>query len=144
MGYYTYFIGELLFKTPLTNEQKQYLKQFLGLDIRNKPELHKKYPNIYHIDYMFNSDETGIEWNECEKSYYMGEAADLITKEMRAKWPDFQLIGQLEAFGEEQGDRWRMVIDPETGMSRSIDYPKVGHDIACPNCGKTFKLDIQE
>jgi hypothetical protein len=119
MGYTTKFEGELLFGNVLTNLQEQELLKFLGEDCRDHPEW--KSGDLTHIDLEFNEDKSGIRWNGSEKTYELPEKINLIISKMCEKFPEFSLIGTLEAQGEEHTDRWN--LEMENNKAIHNDYP---------------------
>ena len=145
MGYSTNFDGELKFKKELTGSQLAHLKTFLGADRReigfgedNSPyESDDEY--WYHIDLGLTDDFSGLKWNGAEKTYDLDCIINFITKQMRKKYKDFELIGDLTAQGEEFDDRWKLVM--KNGVAKRVDVVIKGKKITCPYCEESFILE---
>lgn len=138
MGYTTNFVGELKFATELTASQLAAVSAFMGADVRD----HKEWSTdpqayLYYIDLELLPDFSGVKWSGAEKTSGMVEAVNLISREMRKQWPDFRLVGQLSAQGEDFDDRWTLAID-ENGNAHKQPVVIVGQRIECPHCGRPF------
>jgi hypothetical protein len=70
----------------------------------------------------------------------MIEKINLLTHEMRKKFPNFCLQGELIAQGDECDDRWKLSID-ENGTAHRIDIEIRGKKVTCPCCGEEFIID---
>lgn len=139
MGYNTDFSGELQFKNELTASQIAWLEQFMSADCREHPEWENP-DNINYIELEITEDYTGLRWTGTEKTYNMCEAVNLITREMRKKWPDFELTGEMEAQGEDMDDTWKLVMDNGVAIEKKVKKMVAGDEVCCPHCNKTFKL----
>ena len=51
--------------------------------------------SFYHVDFMFNDDYTGIEWNGGEKASPLDEVANFLIEQMQKKFPDLLKIQNL-------------------------------------------------
>lgn len=135
MGYSTDFTGELKFTRELIASQLAAIKKMLGEDCREHPEWGAK--DLYYVDLELTDDFSGLKWSGAEKTYHMERIVQLVIDEMRKKWPDFGLSGQLNAQGEDVEDRWTLAIKAD-GNATKIKVPLVGQRIECPSCGKRF------
>ena len=140
MGYTTEFEGVLKFTSPLTAEQELYLIEMLGIDPNDKPEL-KQSAKLSYIQYDLVKDKSGIEWDGNEKFYYAENACNFIIENMKEKFPDFGLEGELLAQGEEFGDIWKLAI--VDGIAKRIDLKIDGH-VTCPECSHVFAVTGNE
>lgn len=139
MGYNTDFNGVLKFQEGMTVEQLSELKKYLGEDCRDHPEW--DYPNVglTYVDLEITDDMLGLRWNGTEKTYDLVEKINLITKNMRVKYPDFKLSGEMNAQGEDIGDIWKVVMD-EDGIAQKVEMKLEGDVVECPHCGENFIL----
>lgn len=138
MGYTTSFTGELKFATELTASQLAFLSSMLGEDTRDHPEW-KRDPKAYvgYIDLELTKDFSGLQWSGAEKTYGLEESVNIITREMRIQWPDFRLVGSLNAQGESFEDRWSLVM-AEDGTASKQEIVITGQRVECPHCGRKF------
>lgn len=135
MGYNTNFSGELKFTNDPTVSQLNELKKYLGEDCRKHPEWNMR--EYTYIDLELTEDLTGICWNGSEKTYDLTEKINFIIKQMKEKFPDFGLEGQMLAQGEDIGDVWKIVIDDGEAVEKDIPLNYTIH--TCPECGCQFK-----
>lgn len=137
MGYTTKFKGKLSFKQPPTPAQLAKLQTFFGEDCREHPEW--KCEGSY-IDLVLTKDFLGLQWDEAtEKNNGMVGHVNMIIREMRKEFPDFELEGSLKAQGEEIDDRWNLVMENNIAIKRDV-APK-GRKVQCPNCEECFYID---
>lgn len=141
MGYSTDFVGELKFATELTATQLAFLNGLLGEDTRDhKDWIVPKDAYVGYIDLELLKDFTGLQWDGAEKTYGLEHSVNIITTEMRKQWPDFRLIGHLNAQGEEFEDRWSLVIDADGWASKQpVAIP--GKVVRCPHCDEKFTVE---
>jgi len=137
MGYSTDFKGVLEFTKELKAKELAFLNTFLGEDAREHPEWGE---SITYIDLKLTDDFSGIKWNGAEKTYDMDKAVNLIIRQMKARFPDFGLKGQLVAQGDRAGDHWLLVIGKD-GLAHKQEIPVLGQEITCPHCNETFILE---
>lgn len=121
MGYSTDFVGPLYFTCPMTEEMLGKLESYFGEDTREHKEWKvplESYgsPCFYYIDIKTNKTRNGIEWDGSEKTYGMTQMVQFLLDEMRTDYPQFGLIGVMEAQGEEVGDHWFIVADGDKIM----------------------------
>ncbi len=118
MGYSTDFTGDLKFTCAMTPEMLERLNVICGEDVRDHPDWkvpQDKYgPAFYHVDIEPTSD--GITWNGSEKSYCMEKQVQFAIDWMKIEYPDFGLVGVMEAQGEDIGDHWFLVADYDKAM----------------------------
>jgi len=138
MGYNTDLEGVLTFKNEMTIEQLKELQKFLGENPDNHKDWIRPAKNSY-IQFEITDDYSGLKWDGNEKFYYIPEAVNIILDNMRIKFPDFELEGEMLAQGEEILDRWKLVI--EDGRAVRKDIPFNGKVISCPDCGHDFILE---
>lgn len=128
MGYSTDFVGQLKFTCDMTPPMLERLCAVCGEDTRDHPEwrnVSKSDWKFYHIDIDLNQDSTGIEWNGTEKSYSMEKQVQFVIDHMQEAYPDFGLIGAMEAQGEEVSDHWFLVADGDRATRvEAEDYYK--------------------
>lgn len=136
MGYSTKFTGELKFAKELTATQLAALSAMMGEDCREHPEWGAK--DLYYIDLELNEDFSGLRWSGAEKTYGMEKCVNVVIGEMRKRWADFALTGQLNAQGEDVEDRWTLSIGGPDGLAMKTKVPVVGQRITCPDCGHKF------
>lgn len=141
MGYTTNFEGKLEFKNSITTVDLAYLNQFMGEDIRDHKnwDLHDFPEGVFHIDLAITKEFGGIEWNGSEKTYGMVEVVNWLTKQMQKVCPNFVLVGQLIAQGEDLEDRW--VLNMENGVAVRRDVVITGKIVTCPHCEESFILE---
>lgn len=107
MGYSTTFEGSLKFTADLPIKALTKLTKILGEDCREHPEWGPT--SVTHIDLKLCEDFTGIEWNGSEKTYNLPEAIRLVIVLMQKDYPNFGLVGSLEAQGEDADDQWSLI-----------------------------------
>jgi len=122
MGYSTDFVGDLLFTCSMTDEMWETLESYFGEDAREHSEWdvpRESYgsPKFYYIDIEPNDNRTGIMWNGAEKCYGMVEIIQFLMDEMRKTYPQFGLVGVMEAQGEDVQDHWFLVADGTVALS---------------------------
>jgi hypothetical protein len=140
MGYTTKFLGSLKFTGELTATQLAHLKKMLNEDCRDHPEWGAT--DLYYIDLELADDFSGLRWSGAEKTYSMEKLVNVVIREMRKRWPEFGLSGELEAQGEDHDDRWRLVIGAD-GMAAKVKHPRLGQKVECPYCERTFTLEAK-
>lgn len=118
MGYNTDFKGELKFVGELNQMALATIKTFLGEDYRNHPEWGNY--DLTYINLEFLDDFSGLRWDGNEKTYCMVDCVNLIIENMRKKYTDFGLTGELLAQGERIDDRWKLIINRE-GMAEMVE-----------------------
>ncbi len=138
MGYSTDFKGVLKFTTEPTAPQLAALNAMFGEDCRDHPEWNTQ--DLYYIDLELTEEFDGIRWDGAEKTYNLHQLVNVVILEMRKKWPDFGLSGQLLAQGEQAEDRWALVIG-EDGLAAKVDIAFTGQIVCCPECGKRFAVE---
>lgn len=138
MGYSTEFQGELKFTRELTSEQLDALSDMLHEDCRDYPEWEA--PGLYYIDLELTADESGLQWDGSEKTYFMDQLVNVVITQMRKRWPDFGLTGSLMAQGENIEDRWMLFIG-EDGLAHKQSVVMTGKTITCPHCDERFELE---
>ncbi len=138
MGYTTEFEGTLKFITPMTGESLAYLNEILGCDPDDKPEF-KRSAELSYIQYELTKDFTGIKWDGGEKFYHAENACNFIIENMKEKYPDFGLEGELLAQGEEVGDVWKLAI--VDGKAVRLEVIMSGQKVTCPHCDEAFILE---
>lgn len=145
MGYSTEFFGELKFKKELKASELGELKKYLQKDRRDIgfEDNAKAYEDPdteywYHIDLELNDDFSGLKWDESEKTYGLDHIVNFITRQMRLKFPDFELEGELQAQGEEYDDRW--ILRMVDGRAIKIEIPSPTDTITCPHCDGKFSI----
>ena len=138
MGYTTNFDGKLKFKEELTASQIAMLDGFLGKDRREIgfAEDNDTYETDgeywYHIDLEFTEDYAGLRWDGSEKTYGMDCIINFITKQMRNKFPKFELVGELNAQGEDADDRWKLIM--VDGKATKKELKIIYKEGVCPKC----------
>lgn len=138
MGYTTTFNGELKFKKELTASQLAELKKYLGEDRREigfeeDSEVYETDDEYwYNIDLELTNDFSGLKWNGAEKTYGLEHIVNFVTKQMRKKYPDFELVGELNAQGEDTEDRW--ILQMENGKAIRKELKIKLKKCKCPNC----------
>jgi hypothetical protein len=150
MGYSTDFMGLLKFKHEPTVAELAKLETFMGEDIRSHPDwvedVKKLYPREYltYINLEITNDgkeaPVGICWDGSEKSYDMVAKINFILYEMRKDFPDFDLVGTLEAQGEDASDRWYVVMEKGQAVDKNAFIAPEDEEIECPHCHKFFTL----
>ncbi len=136
MGYNTDFRGTLNFQEELRATHIVKLQSILGEDCRDHPEW-KVIDNLTYINLKLTDDYTGLEWDQCEKTYCMEQAIELILRLMQEEWPDFKgLTGEMLAQGEDIEDRYVIMVDGVLVTRR--ESPPDGSIVECPHCGEKF------
>lgn len=126
MGYNTDFQGALDFKTVPTLPELERLDDILGVDLREHPEFQQfGSAGLTHVDLEVN--EAGIVWDGSEKTSDLTEKINVVIRYMQAEFPRFGLIGQLEAQGESQDDRWILRIGPD-GFAERLEVKVIPAD----------------
>lgn len=122
MGYSTDFSGQLLFTKELTVDELTEVSKFLGQDCREHPEWNAVTGGrqMTWIDLELTEDNKGLRWDGSEKTYDLTEKVQMIINEMRKKYPDFGLKGELIAQGEDSDDRWLLVCDGDSATLREL------------------------
>jgi len=125
MGYSTDFEGVLNFTKDPTVRAIMKIGNMFCEDCRDHPEWDVKDPTYTSMDLEFaygpNTDmPEGIVWNGMEKTYGLVDAINLIIVEGRKVDPDLSLTGELHASGEEDDDRWKIVIGAD-GMAKRVN-----------------------
>lgn len=138
MGYSTEFTGELRFVHEPTASQLAHLNSMFGEDCRDHPEWGTQ--DLGYIDLELTEDFTGIRWNGAEKTYDLDKLVNVVIAEMRKRWPDFALSGQLAAQGETVTDRWALVIGAD-GTATRHKVELAGQVVTCPHCERQFVLE---
>jgi hypothetical protein len=137
MGYTTKFDGVLNFKSEVTVTQLAFIKAMCGEDCREHPEWGRK--DLSYIDLQITEDYSGLEWSGAEKTYDMCDLVNVVTAQVRKKWPEFSLTGRLLAQGEDIDDRWMLVIG-EDGLATKQEVKLTGTICTCPDCGHRFEV----
>jgi len=141
MGYSTSFTGVLKFTSEPTTPQLKLLGTILGEDPSDHAEwVHHSVGNVSYIQLEVARDYSGLQWDGTEKFYEAVNAVNLVLAVMREEFPDFGLSGELTAQGEDNDDRWRLVIGDD-GRAKKVDVPLTGRKVICPHCRETFRLD---
>jgi hypothetical protein len=136
MGYNTDFSGILTYKNPITDEELEYLQEFMGADCRDNPEWGRT--DLTWID--LDADIEGVYWNGSEKTYDLPEKINLIISEMQEKFPEFGLEGELYARGEDPDDMWVLVMENNTAIEKTTKVV-LDEEITCPHCKEKFRLE---
>jgi hypothetical protein len=141
MDYNTNFSGQLKFKNDVTSSKLAELNTFLGKDRRtigyrddNIYEDGKYGDHWYRINLILLDDFSGIEWNGSMKTYGLEDIVNFLIDKCQ-----LELEGELLAQGEDNDDRWRLVI--VDGRAVKIDFPRIGDTITCPCCDVDFTLE---
>lgn len=137
MGYSTEFKGELRFTKELTAKQLAKIKTFLGEDCREHPEWGNV--GLSYIDLELTDDFDGLKWNGSEKTYDLVEKVNLLIDNVKKKYPDFGLSGNLVAQGEDLEDRWVLSIENGKAVERKTAIK--GRKVTCPHCDEEFLLE---
>jgi len=133
MGYTTTFTGALKFEPELVGGELAILNKIFGEDVREHPEWGiEGDPGFSYVDLKISDDFRGIEWDGSEKSYEMCKQVNLVMKLMKEKIPDFNLIGEMSAQGEEALDRWTLVM--KEGVAYDSKVTIDGDVYKCPHC----------
>lgn len=139
MGYNTTFQGELRFTREATAPQLAALSAMFGEDCREHPEWGAT--SAGYIDLALSPDFGGIRWDDdCEKTYGLDEAVNVVLREMRKTWPEFGLSGSLLAQGEDIKDRWALTIGDD-GLAHKMPVQFTGRVVRCPHCSEDFVLE---
>lgn len=136
MGYTTTFTGQLKFKNELTTSALAKLKTFLGEDVGDHAEWDAE---CSYIDLRITDDFSGIEWDdETEKNNGMVSHVNLISREMKKEFPNFELEGNLLAQGEYHKDQWVLMMENGIAVEKKLEIK--GTFVTCPNCDHEFKV----
>ena len=138
MGYTTKFQGSLGFKHEPTAQQLAALNEMFGEDCRDHPEWGAT--DLYYIDLELTSDFAGVKHDGSEKTYDLEKIVNVVTSQMRKRWPDFSFTGSMAAQGEEVDDRWQLFIE-EDGRATRREVKVVGAKCICPECGHKFIIE---
>ena len=136
MGYTTTFKGTLRFATEPTAPQLAFINAICGEDCRAHPEWDAG--GLTYMDLAITKDFGGLAWDGSEKTYDLTEKVNLLTRLVRAEWPDFALRGELEAQGEDATDAWVLRVD-EDGIAHKMVTPLPADLVQCPECGHGFR-----
>src|ERR1035437_3372149 len=137
MGYTTSFKGVLKFSYELSATQLAAVKAMCGEDCRDYPDWNTK--DLYYIDLVLTDDFMGLVWSGAEKTCDMDKLVNVVITQMRKKWPDFGLTGQLQARGEDADDKWNLLI--RNGLAVKVKVVPKGKPIECPHCHETFRAE---
>jgi hypothetical protein len=143
MSYRTQFEGALQFLYPPTPEQLTVLGEIFGEDIREHPEWAKYRGEFYWIDLALTKDATGIQmdYERDGSNYSLHQQVNLVLEEMRKRWPDFGLEGEMLAQGEDIHDRWVLrIVD---GKAERIELALSGQTVTCPHCDGEIELESE-
>jgi len=147
MGYSTNFKGVLKFKDEPTGKQLARLDRVLSKDRRdlNDIDVEKYMDNDdenywHHIDLEITKEYDGIQWNGSEKTYELQRIVNWVTRFMREEYPNFELLGELSAQGEEYDDRWSLVMNK--GWASKVDVGLIAKEFECPCCNEKIKYVI--
>lgn len=138
MGYSTEFKGELLFTKELKASELAELNKFFREDCRQHPEWGNT--NLSYIALELNKDFNGIQWDGSEKTYDLVDKVNLVIENMKKKFPEFGLTGELLAQGEDVGDVWRLVMYKNVAYEKKIDLSHK-KKVTCPHCDEEFFLE---
>ena len=123
MGYNTTYTGKL--KLIATIEGLKRLKSILGEDVRDHKEFGQykgkfdpKDAYWHHVDLELDEDFDLVWDRDSEKSYVCADMINAIIAYVREVDPGFQIYGDLDAYGEEAGDIWRLSVTREKGARR--------------------------
>lgn len=72
------------------------------------------------LDLELTNNNVGLTWDGSEKSVGMDDKLNYISKYMRNKYPNFQLIGKMIAQGEEVGDVYKIVMDVGVAIIKEL------------------------
>ena len=123
MGYTTQYSGRLKISTEMTIPLLKKLRKVLAT--RDAREL-SPYRHLSYIPVVLAEDMDHLIACE-EDNQPMVEAINFIITQMREEFPDFALIGQLQARGEERDDNWTLVIG-EDGLAREVKDDGIAFD----------------
>lgn len=138
MGYTTQFSGNLKFAKEATSSQLAALSKIFGQDCREHPAWQAQ--GLTYVDLQLTEEFDGICWNGAEKTYEMERLVNVVIRLMREQWPDFGLIGELKAQGEDFDDRWLLKIGLD-GFATKVKAALTGRVVTCPHCECDFELD---
>lgn len=134
MGYDTEFTGVLKFATEPTVEQIREINDMIEKAWERKLEGCPRY-----LQFKVTPAMDGIEWDGTEKFYETVECVNFLVAKMREKWPNFGLVGEMHAQGEDTTDRW--ILRMVDGVAERIDDPPKGREVTCPRCYDRFFLE---
>ncbi len=141
MGYSTDFDGELKFEKDLTGPLIAHLESILGEDVRDHPEW-GMVDSFNHIDLEILEDYSGIRWNGTEKTRGMPDIIKFVIERMKIVMPDFGLIGELSAQGEDIEDRWVLLVNGDKVEVKEVVI--CGSRIICPHCEEVVIVEEAE
>lgn len=141
MGYSTEFTGTLRFASSPVVEQLAELGTMLGEDVRDHPEWGavSTAKDFYYIDLKTTRDLMGLEWSGAEKTYNMVAQVNFVITRMRARWPEFGLVGALVAQGEDGDDTWTLEMVDGAAVKKPRVLP--GVRVKCPDCDHVFRVN---
>lgn len=142
MGYTTTFKGVLKFDHDPSVPELKELKKYLGEDMRVLDAPYAKKHDCTYIDLEITDDFAGIKWSGAEKCYGMVESVNWLIARMRATFPDFGLVGEFEAQGEEAEDHWMLIM--KDGKAVKVEKPPPGIKVRCPECEHVFYYEPEE
>ena len=143
MGHNTSFEGVLKFESEATSSQLAHLNTFLGKDRREigfekDADVYTSTEEYwYGIDLKLTEEFDGIKWNGMEKTYNLDYIINFILKQMRKKWPEFNLTGDLYAKSDYND---RFLIKMVDGKAVREDLVLVAKELTCPHCEANIKL----
>ena len=142
----THFEGQLYFGTPggeLTTKQLAKLKNILENSAKQNPNWEHQTDYVGYFNFALADDFSGIQWAGEEKSDFIFEQVNTITKFMRENIPDFRFKGQLLAQGEDPKDRWLLIVG-EDGRAVRQEIIFDSNPVCCPNCSFEFFIEKEE
>lgn len=134
MGYTTNFTGTLQFNLGMSIEQLAHLQTILGEDRRDHPEWNAP-DTFYYVDLQISPSLGGLEWSGAEKSYSMDDQVRTVLRLMREKYPDFTLMGKMQAQGESIDDVWTLSVIDGAVTKTSLVVEGIAE---CPHCRERF------
>lgn len=137
MGYSTDFTGELKFTRDLKGSELLALTKIFKENCRDHDDWPKPYSHLTWMDLCMTDDLDGIKWNGSEKTSPMEHLVNVLIDVMQRDVPDFALVGEMRAQGEEIDDRWTLkMVD---NVATKIMTKPLGAAIMCPHCeGKVY------
>jgi hypothetical protein len=66
----------------------------------------------------------------------MDQQENFVVEQMKKKYPEFELIGEMKAQGEEWDDQWTLVM--KEGKATCVPKVFKSTKITCPACGCHF------
>lgn len=107
MGYTTKFKGKLFFVNTISADCLQKINKTLS--------------EIKNVDLKLTGNLDGLEWDHSEKTYDLVEKVNAIILTVKKQFPEFALIGELLAQGEDVGDIWKLVIEDGVAIEKRIE-----------------------